>query len=137
MKTVLLIEDDKDAIELARIAAARGIFPFQLEIALSGEEALARLQVAGSDERSLPHAVLLDVRLPGMDGLELLRRLREREHTSTLPVIILDGSHDPRLRDRVESMPNTAVLQKSGRFPEFFVELAKLVHRLLAPEKAG
>jgi DNA-binding response OmpR family regulator len=83
VKSVLLIEDDEPIAEMLRSVFERE--GFRLLHAKSGEEALDRLRV-----RSV-NAVLLDLNLPGMDGIETCRRLRE---LSRVPVIILTARDD-------------------------------------------
>lgn len=80
---ILLVEDDSRSREpLARLL---GDFGYQVEPVASGLEALELL------ERIRPALILLDLMLPGMDGVEILRRLRERPDWAGLPVVVLSG----------------------------------------------
>jgi two-component system phosphate regulon response regulator PhoB len=78
---ILVVEDEEDIRELLRYNLGKE--GFQVIPAASGEEALAAL------EGSLPDIVLLDLMLPGMDGLEVCRRLKGRERTRHLPIVML------------------------------------------------
>ena len=89
--TILLVEDNPDDATLTE-RALRGGVPAKLEIARDGEEALDYLLDDGND---LPRLVLLDLRLPNTDGLEVLRRIREHERTCLTPVVILTSSSSP------------------------------------------
>ncbi len=79
---VLLVEDNPANMKLARSLLLRG--GFEVVEARTGEEALARLA-----EPKLPDVILMDVQLPGMDGLELTRRILSTPRTAGLPVIAL------------------------------------------------
>jgi two-component system, response regulator len=88
--TILLVEDNPDDATLTEIAL-RGL-PAGLEVARDGQEALHYLF---DDANDLPRLVLLDLRLPNIDGLEVLRRIRENERTRLTPVVILTSSLEP------------------------------------------
>jgi CheY-like chemotaxis protein len=98
--TLLLVEDNPDDIELTRRAFARNNIINQLVVVTDGEAALHYLfatgPYAGRDPQALPHAVLLDLNLPKISGLEVLRRIRAQETTRRLPVIILTTSREER-----------------------------------------
>ena len=79
---ILLVEDNPDDAALTELAL-RGDIPARLQVARDGEEALDYLFNHGND---LPRLVLLDLRLPNIDGLEMLRRSRENERTCLTPV---------------------------------------------------
>ncbi|CAN5521154.1 response regulator [soil metagenome] len=91
---ILLVEDNEDDIELTRRAFARSHVANQMHVALDGAEALERL--LGEDSAPLPALILLDLKLPKVDGLEVLRQLRADERTKLLPVVILTSSRQER-----------------------------------------
>jgi two-component system response regulator len=97
-RTILLVEDNDDDIELTQHALAKAKLVSDLVIAHSGEEALDLMH--GADGvgigRDLPALMLLDLKLPGMGGLDVLRRIREMESTKRMPVVILTTSDDDR-----------------------------------------
>ena len=86
--SILLVEDNPDDAALTELAL-RGGTPAHLEIARNGEEALDYLF---NDTNELPRLVLLDLRLPTIDGLEVLRRIRDNARTRLTPVVILTNS---------------------------------------------
>jgi two-component system, OmpR family, response regulator len=94
LRRILMVEDDPDIAELGQIALV-DIGGFEVTICGSGDEALARVG------EFKPDLVLLDYRLPGMNGDELLIALRERPETCELPVIFLTASVMP---DRVDHL---------------------------------
>jgi two-component system, response regulator len=96
----LLVEDNPDDVELTRRAFARSDAVDRLVVVTDGEEALQYLLATGRysdrDPRVLPQAVLLDLNLPKINGLDVLRRIRANERTRRLPVIILTTSREER-----------------------------------------
>ncbi|MDP2962624.1 MAG: response regulator [Sulfurimicrobium sp.] len=88
-KLILLVEDNPDDEELTRIAFQENGMLDQLVVARNGVEALDYLLNQG---KQLPQLVLLDLKLPKLDGLEVLKRLRENERTRLLPVVVMTSS---------------------------------------------
>jgi two-component system, response regulator len=97
-KSILLIEDNPSDIELTKRAMVKGHIMNELIIVEDGQEALDFLmgtgKHAGRDLEELPALTLLDLKLPIIDGLEVLRRIRMMEHTRRLPVVILTSSNE-------------------------------------------
>ncbi len=94
---VLLVEDPEDDVELAMHAFSGSQVTPEIIVARDGEEALEYMFVTGRYEgkqHDLPALVLLDLQLPGIGGLEVLRRLREKPETRRVPVVILTTSDD-------------------------------------------
>ncbi len=89
--TILVVEDNPDDAALTRLAL-RERTAAEVEIASDGREALDYLF---DDANSVPRLVLLDLKLPSTDGLEVLRRIREHERTCMIPVVILTSSSSP------------------------------------------
>lgn len=80
-RTVLAVEDEEPILEMLRYGLER--FGFSVRCVASGEEALAAVA------QNRPDLVLLDLMLPGMDGLEVCRRLKWDKQTGTIPIVIL------------------------------------------------
>jgi len=94
---ILLVEDNPDDIELTLRAFRKVNLSNEVEVARDGEEALRVLLGAeGGDDVDLPTVVLLDLNLPKIGGLEVLRRLRGDPRTRFLPVVILTSSAEER-----------------------------------------
>jgi len=97
-KIILLVEDNPDDIVLTRRALEKNNITNELVIANDGIEALDYLQAKGKHEGrdiyDLPTVVLLDLKLPRMDGLETLKRIRSNEITKLLPVVVLTSSKE-------------------------------------------
>jgi CheY-like chemotaxis protein len=95
-KVILLVEDNPSDIKLIKRALEQNQITNELIVAEDGVEALDYFfgtgQYAGRDIRDLPTVVLLDLKLPRVDGLEVLKKIRANELTSLLPVVILTSS---------------------------------------------
>ena len=93
---IVLIDDDRDDIDVALRAARREHLPVTITVFQDGREGLDALGVHGNgnldSSRLRPHAIFLDLRMPRIDGWEILRRLRESPHTREIPVIIQSWS---------------------------------------------
>lgn len=99
--SILLVEDNPDDVELTRLAFEESKIANQLIVASDGVRALEYLLPEGEGLRLRPTVVLLDLKLPRIDGLEVLRRLRADPRTRRQPVIVLTSSGEER--DIVES----------------------------------
>ena len=92
-KTILLVEDNPDDELLIRRALGRNGIPGRVVVARDGAEALVHLFDSGDD---VPRLVLLDLKLPKVDGWEVLRRLRTDARTAGLPVVVfVSGGDEP------------------------------------------
>ena len=89
--TILLVEDNPDDEALTALALREGL-PATLKVARDGQDALDYLF---DEDNELPRLVLLDLRLPSTDGLEVLKRIRAHERTALTPVVILTSSSAP------------------------------------------
>jgi two-component system response regulator len=93
--TILLVEDNSDDAELALRAFAKSETKNEIVLVRDGVEALDYLFATGPHAgraSGMPEVVLLDLNLPRLDGLEVLRRLRDDERTRRLPVVMLTSS---------------------------------------------
>ena len=101
-KVILLVEDNADDEALTLRALTRNNIGNEVVVARDGEEALEWLQCTGRyehrDRRDQPALVLLDLKLPKIDGLEVLRRIRENADTRLVPVVILTSSREEQDR---------------------------------------
>jgi two-component system response regulator len=104
-KHILLVEDDPDDVKLTLIALEKSRVANKVEVVQDGVEALDYVfgtgKFAGRDRSVMPQLILLDLKMPKMDGLEVLRRIRSDERTKLLPVVILTTSSEDK--DRIDS----------------------------------
>jgi CheY-like chemotaxis protein len=97
---ILLVEDNPNDVELALHALRKHNLANNIHVVRDGEEALdflfCRGAYQGRDHGLIPKVVLLDLKLPKVDGLEVLRQIRADEHLRTLPVVIMTSSREER-----------------------------------------
>lgn len=93
-KTILLVEDNPDDELLTLRALRANHLGNHVEVARDGVQAVEYLLGDGHADRPLPELVLLDLKLPKMDGLEVLQRLRANARTRRLPVVVLTSSRE-------------------------------------------
>jgi len=129
-KVILLVENNADDVILTLRAIKKNNVLNEVVVVKDGVEALDYLfgtgTYAGRDARQMPQLILLDLRMPKMDGIEVLHRIRANSRMRHMPVVILTSSDQDR--DRVESLQlgATSYLQKPPDFEGF----VKAVHRL-------
>ena len=129
-KIILLVEDNPDDVALTLRALEQQHIANEVVVAEDGVEALDYLFAtgthAGRDPTVLPGVVLLDLKMPRVDGMEVLRQIRADVRTRLLPVVILTSSSEER--DMVESYDLGA--NSYVRKPVDFVEFAEAVRQL-------
>jgi CheY-like chemotaxis protein len=99
-RTILLVEDNDDDVELARMAFEKSHVASEIIVVGDGAQALDYLFVTGEygqrDPTVMPDVILLDLKLPKVGGLEVLRRMRADERTKRLPVVVLTTSTEEK-----------------------------------------
>jgi two-component system, response regulator len=125
---ILLVEDNSDDVELTMLAFEESKICNQITVVRDGQEALDYLfctgQYAEQKPRNLPTIILLDLKLPKLDGLDVLKRVRSDPVTRFLPVIILTSSQDEEDIVRSYSLGANAYVRKPVDYARF-VEAAK------------
>jgi len=96
---ILLVEDNPNDVELALHALRKNHLVNQIRVARDGAEALDFIFCTGahqdrSEQRRHPKLILLDLKLPKIDGLEVLRRIKSDEHTRSIPVVMMTSSRE-------------------------------------------
>ena len=129
-KTILLVEDNADDAALTLRALKKSHIKNEVIVARDGAEALDYLLGRGAhegcDTSMLPQVVLLDLKLPKVDGLEVLRTLRADARTRRLPVVILTSSkEDDDLLNGYDLGANSYI-----RKPVDFTEFAEAIRQL-------
>lgn len=115
-KMILLVEDDPDHELLTIRALKRSNIGNDVCIARDGEEAINMLL---GENPIQPQVILLDLKLPKVDGLEVLRRLRENPGTRMLPIVVLTSSDEERDLVRSYQLGVNSYIRKPVNFNDF------------------
>lgn len=130
MRTILLVEDNGDDEELTLRALARNNIGNDVMVVRDGQEAVDWLEGkgahAGRDATNAPALVLLDLKLPKLDGLEVLHRLRANPRTAFVPVVILTSSKEDRDRTAGYAGGANSYVQKPVDFSQFVEAVRQL-----------
>jgi two-component system, response regulator len=129
-KTILLVEDNPDDAALTLRALKKNQVVNDITVVTDGVQALEFLFCEGSfsarDRAELPQVVLLDLKLPKLDGLGVLQRLRADERTKLLPVVILTSSNEERDRVQGYGLGANSYVRKPVDFDAFVAAAAQL-----------
>ena len=118
-KPILLVEDNPDDVALTLRALKKNQILNPISVASDGAEALKFLFDGGNTDLTEPGLILLDLKLPKVDGLEVLRRIRADERTKVIPVVVLTSS---KLEEDILSSYHSganAYVRKPVNFAEF------------------
>lgn len=122
-RTILLVEDNDNDEELTLRALEKAGMADRVVVTRDGVEALDYLFAtgdhAGRDAGELPAVVILDLKLPKMDGLEMLGRLRDDRRTWLLPVVVLTSSDEERGRMESYRLGANSYVRKPVKYIEF------------------
>ncbi|MBI2934736.1 MAG: response regulator [Chloroflexi bacterium] len=131
-KTILLVEDNPGDVALTRRALSKSGVANELVVAEDGVQALKYLLGDGQAPPSpLPVVVLLDLKLPKIDGLEVLKQVRSNEATRLLPVVILTSSAEERDLVNSYNLGANSYIRKPVNFDEFAKAIRELGSYLL------
>ena len=127
---ILLVEDNQDDLDMALRALRKANLANRIQIARDGAEALEFIfcegAFAGRNFSSPPKVILLDLKLPKVDGIEVLKRVKGDQRTKAIPVVILTSSKENR--DVVESyhLGVNSYIVKPVNFEDFFTAVRDL-----------
>ena len=129
-KFILLVEDNQDDEELTLMAFEQSGINNEVEVVRDGAEALDYLFGTGShaerDISNKPSVILLDLKLPKISGLEVLRRLRKDEQTQYLPIVVLSTSKEDRDIINSYKLGCNSYVRKPVDFNEFLTATQQL-----------
>lgn len=129
-KVILLVEDNPDDEELTRLAFEECRVANKLVVVRDGQEALDYLFLTGAyadrDASETPQVILLDMKLPKLDGLEVLYRVRADERTKLLPVVVLTSSKEEQDMIESYSLGANSYIQK----PVDYLQFTEVVQQL-------
>jgi two-component system, response regulator len=127
---ILLVEDNPSDVGLTQRALAKSHIANELVVAGDGQEALDYLfgagAYAGRELSELPALILLDLKLPRVDGLEALRQIRANERTSRLPVVILTTSREEQDVAQSYDLGANSYIRKPVDFTQFAQAIANM-----------
>lgn len=129
-QVILLVEDNENDVILTLRAFKRSKVANEIIVARDGEEALDYLFAtgahAGRDPALFPQVVLLDIKLPKIDGLEVLARIRADERTRLLPVVMLTSSKQESDLERSYKLGANSYIRKPVDFNQFIEAVQQL-----------
>lgn len=126
---ILLVEDNPNDAELAIRALNNNNLANRIQWVKDGEEALDYIFYRGvysNRKRKLPRVVLLDLRLPKLDGIEVLTAIRNSDETKNLPVVVLTSSKEERDLVETYKLGVNSFVAKPVAFDEFVKTVAEL-----------
>ncbi|GAB4256272.1 MAG: response regulator [Methylomicrobium sp.] len=122
-QVILLVEDNEDDVTLMLRALSDNQITNKIEVVRDGEEALdylfARGIHSGRDRHALPRIILLDLKLPKLDGLEVLKQIRNDAQTRLTPVVVLTSSKESRDLETSYRLGANSYIQKPLDFSRF------------------
>lgn len=129
-QVILLVEDNEDDIELTLRALEKSNILNEVVVARDGAEALDYLfgtgKYAGRDMDDAPTVTLLDLKLPKIDGVEVLKRIRADGRTRLLPVVVLTSSKEQEDIIKCYSLGANSYVRKPVNFNEFVEAVRQL-----------
>ncbi len=129
-RIILLVEDNPDDEALAVRALKKNNILNEVVVAHDGAEALDFLfgtgKYEGRDINQQPEVILLDLKLPKVDGLEVLRRIREDERTKYLPVVVLTSSNEEKDLVKSYKLGANSYIRKPVDFKQFTEAVSQL-----------
>lgn len=136
-KNILLVEDNADDRELMRLAFAQGEISHNLIVVADGIEALNYLQRQADNQSqtaesgnlsmaTMPALIMLDLNLPRINGIEVLKRIRANSYSKIIPVVIISSSNEPQ--DLIDSYINGC--NSYIRKPIHFTQLQNFVREI-------
>jgi len=128
-RVLLFVEDDRDDVELTLLGFRR--FEHEILVVRDGKEALEWLAAGYAHSRPLPAAILTDLKMPRMDGLELLHHLKEDPRLRDIPVLFLTSSGNEADQAEAARLGAAAYFRKPSDLGDY-PEIVKRTRELMA-----
>jgi CheY-like chemotaxis protein len=126
--TIIIIDDNEDDVLLMKLVLSKTGRDFRTEVALSGEAGLTLIR----GENTSPKLILLDLKMPGMDGIETLRKIRDDETLCKIPVVIFTHSDLPSDEQAAVKAGADRFLHKATDLGQFKKDIECVLDRWLA-----
>lgn len=127
---ILLVDDDPNDVEITLRALKKNNLTNRVHVVKDGEEALDFIfgtgTHAGRDVKKRPKVILLDLKLPKVDGIEVLRRIRKDNSTKSIPVVVLTSSREERDIVETYELGVNSYIVKPVNFEKFIDVVAEL-----------
>lgn len=127
---LLIIEDNSGDVFLIKRALQENTIPAEVTVCKDGEDAVRLLN--SPEMQNPPDAIIIDLALPRIDGLELLRNILNRPGYVGTPIMVFTSSPSPADKQRVELLSGARYVQKPSGLDNFFREVAENVKSMLA-----
>lgn len=119
--SVYYVEDEVDLIELCKIAFQ--ISGFEMRSSSTGEDAMQEVKKIINKEIDAPDAFILDVLLPGISGMEIMREIRKHPELNKIPIIIFTNFSDGHIKEEAQKTINTGYILKTDIVPTQLVKI--------------
>jgi DNA-binding response OmpR family regulator len=127
--TVLVIDDDPDIVQV--LSHTLGRAGYRVSTASNGHDGLTRLF------NEIPDLVILDLKMPGMSGYEVIRQVRSTRRVAQIPILVLTASDVGDGRERALALGANEYLRKPISNDQLLAEISRLVHAVGTPASAG
>ncbi|GBE17125.1 putative transcriptional regulatory protein TcrX [bacterium BMS3Abin15] len=127
---VYYVEDEPDLVELCKIAFQ--INGFNMQSVATGEGAMEDVKKIINKEIDPPSAFILDILLPGISGMDILREIRKHKELNRIPIVLFTNYSDKKIRDEAENTENTEYVLKTDVIP---TQLVKIVSKKIEESK--
>ena len=128
---ILLVEDNPDDVEMALRALYSENLSNRVHVARDGEDALdfllCRKAHEGRNPENQPKLILLDLKLPGVDGFQVLETIKNNSRTKALPVVVVSSSRQEQDVDRAYALGANSYVQKPAAFDQFHSTIQQVV----------
>ncbi|MDD2913463.1 MAG: response regulator [Candidatus Pacebacteria bacterium] len=122
-KIILLIEDDMPTIDIYRIALE--MENFEVDVADFGKKALEKIGKINKGEKKKPNAIILDLILPDMNGLDILEEIKKDDKVKDIPVFVLTNYIDSEIEKRAYGLNPEKFMLKTDYTPREIAEMVK------------
>jgi CheY-like chemotaxis protein len=125
-KSIVLVDDDRDDHEIFISACAQIDYRANVLGFDSGDQAIRKLSVMPS----LPDVIFLDLNMPRLNGMDVLKKLKDSDQLKSVPVVIFSTSFDSRVREKCSSLGAMDIMEKPSCFDALCTRLQTVLHAL-------